>query len=457
MRESSEEWACVEVNDHRVEIVQGAYHCSKRLDIDLSYYSDLDRLAPTEYLDACRTAAAIYAADRGILREDTVDGWTRKIQLKIGVTDSARSEASAILLEQTLSFLTGDYWQISFYESRADLFVFHEKLPDVGGLGSFDAVCLLSGGLDSLIGAIDWLEDNPAGRLLLVGHHDAAGPMQDQNELFSKLSNFYGHRVNLFQPRVGQKPLGPRQSSEHEPRCLEPSCRSRSILFLCLGLLAAGAIGREIPLLVPENGTIGINIPLIAARRGSCSTRTTHPHFVRDFDVWRARFGITNPIINPLALKTKGECLEECRNLALLKQCVPLSVSCGKRGRRQHWTNKQAKSCGYCVPCLFRRAALYKIGSDNENYGIDVFDRSQLSLFTGLKMAEDYTDLLSLLSRHLSTDEVADEIQMNGLMSSDDLVWAQSVVERSLREVHTWISEEGDQLSIQLMNSRLEC
>src|SRR5450759_2670274 len=132
MRDSSEDWACVEVRDSTIEIVQGAYGFSKRLDIDLSNYSDLEHLAPPQYLDACKTAAAIYAADRGVLREDTVDGWTRKIQLKIGVTDPMRSESAANLLTRALNFLTGDSWNVTFYSSCADLFVFHEKLPGVG-------------------------------------------------------------------------------------------------------------------------------------------------------------------------------------------------------------------------------------------------------------------------------------------------------------------------------------
>lgn len=447
MRESSEEWTCVEVGDRTIEIGQNTRHSSRRLDLELSSYSDLDQLPPPQYLDACRIATAIYAADRYVLRHNAADGWARRINLKIAVTDPTRCENSTDLLEQALNFLTGDGWKVSFDSDASYLYTLYEKLPGMNRFDDFSAVCLLSGGLDSLVGAIDWLEDNPAGKLLLVGHHDAAaGPKYDQNRLFRRLLKPYENRVWLLQPRVGQKPAGPEQS-----------CRSRSVLFLCLGLLAARTIGSGVPLLVPENGTIGINIPLIAARRGSCSTRTTHPHFVRDFTSWCENFGITNPIVNPLTRKTKGECLEECRNRVLLQECTSDTVSCGKRGRRQYWVNQRAHSCGYCVPCLFRRAALHRIGLDNgEDYGIDVFDRKQLPLFVGQKMSEDYTDLLSLLSRHLSADELADEIQMNGPMSPDDLSWVQSVVERSLQEVRTWINAKGDPLSIQLMNSRLE-
>ena len=166
---------------------------------------------------------------------------------------------------------------------------------------------------------------------------------------------------------------------------------------------------------------------------------------MHDFGDWCRSMGIRNPIVNPLAQKTKGECLEQCRNQALLRESALDSVSCGKRGRHQYWLNKEARSCGYCIPCLFRRAALQRIGLDNgEDYGVDVLDRTQLPLFAGKKMSEDYADLLSLLSRHLSLNQITDEIQMNGLMSCDDLSWAPEVVQRSLEEVRAWVSINGD-------------
>lgn len=59
----------------------------------------------------------------------------------------------------------------------------------------------------------------------------------------------------------------------------ESTFRSRSLLFFAAGIYVANKISPQCQLIVPENGTISINIPLDSGRRSSCSTRTTHPTF----------------------------------------------------------------------------------------------------------------------------------------------------------------------------------
>ena len=64
----------------------------------------------------------------------------------------------------------------------------------------------------------------------------------------------------------------------------ENTSRGRSLLFLCAALSIAGILGRNVPVYIPENGFIGLNIPLTGGRKGTCSTRTTHPYFLRQFN-----------------------------------------------------------------------------------------------------------------------------------------------------------------------------
>lgn len=59
----------------------------------------------------------------------------------------------------------------------------------------------------------------------------------------------------------------------------ENTSRGRSLLFLCAALSVAGILGENVPVYIPENGFIGLNIPLTGGRKGTCSTRTTHPYF----------------------------------------------------------------------------------------------------------------------------------------------------------------------------------
>jgi len=80
----------------------------------------------------------------------------------------------------------------------------------------------------------------------------------------------------------------------------------------------ASAVDPACPLYVPENGFIGINVPLSASRSGSASTRTTHPHFMALMRQVLDAVGLPNPVVNPYRLATKGEALAASRDPDLL-------------------------------------------------------------------------------------------------------------------------------------------
>src|SRR5262249_17463169 len=66
-------------------------------------------------------------------------------------------------------------------------------------------------------------------------------------------------------------------------------------------------------------------------------------------------------IENPYWNKTKGEMVVACGNRALLNSVVPSTLSCASptKGR---WQRHGTQHCGYCLPCLIRRASLAAIG-----------------------------------------------------------------------------------------------
>jgi hypothetical protein len=69
---------------------------------------------------------------------------------------------------------------------------------------------------------------------------------------------------------------------------------------------------------------------------------------------------------------TKGEMLEQCRNREILTKLFPLTISCARPevGRWQGWATG---ACGYCYPCLMRRAALNRLGWDEaKDYRVDM-------------------------------------------------------------------------------------
>ena len=202
---------------------------------------------------------------------------------------------------------------------------------------------LFSGGLDSFIGAIDYLCINNENRLLVVSHYerDVKGPMSDQDHLFGALSARFPGRIDHFQMRVGLQDAGE-----------EISFRSRSLLFLATGMLAAQSTARDVSLSIPENGPIALNMPLTPTRRGSCSTRTAHPHFLEQLQSIVRRVGLNHQITNPYEFSTKGEMVFRCADLPFLAQHVTATVSCAKAGRKLGWA-AGVRACGTDVTSLF--------------------------------------------------------------------------------------------------------
>jgi hypothetical protein len=221
-------------------------------------------------IELLRFAAGVYCADRTVLREPWPDGWTRGFAVDVPVGDPDAWEAAA--WPATLGFLTGDRWTLRPRRKRV------QAASDPAGL-PVNAVSLFSGGLDSLCGVIDLLEEDPDRRLLLIAHHEGGQASTAQRALHDALTAAYGKRVLLRRMFCRPAPAHPAQA-QPLPDLHEGTTRSRSLLFIAGALAAAAAVGPHVPVYVPENGWIGLNVPLTRARTGSASTRTTHPHFL---------------------------------------------------------------------------------------------------------------------------------------------------------------------------------
>ena len=258
------------------------------------------------------------------------------ISLDIELVEPDPWNTQAAELADALRFLSGDIWYLRFHAGGRAPPNFDPKLTDR------DCACLFSGGLDSLIGAMDLVADKRRPFIISQAFPKEGG-----------VQAYLADRLDLanyrFEGRVIER--------GHEP--YELSSRARSLLFFAYGALAASNLGGE--LIVPENGLISINPPLTHRRIGSLSTRTTHPHFVSSLQAVMNAVGLGVTLINPYAASTKGEMLARCRDPQIAK-LAHLSYSCGK-GKR---LNQQ---CGVCVPCLIRRAAFHSAGlQDHTQY-----------------------------------------------------------------------------------------
>lgn len=408
-------------------------------DLDLPFKKLYERCGIPDYLslDLLVTASLCYVIDKVVPRKSAADNWTREIEVTFPVSAPELWDGVARELETALGFLTGDVWQISFRKPEAALFRLpptrtrRRRRPLIPRMGAATAVCLFSGGLDSLIGAVDLLSGDEKEKVLLVGHYDTAGPASQQKSLFDRIGREYPRRAELLQTRVSHKP----------DAALELTLRSRSLVFMALGVYAARSFGKGVPLYAPENGLIAINVPLTPSRSGSCSTRTMHPFFLGKLESVLGGLGFGNRVINPLQFKTKGECVAECLNQSLLQYLVDTSVSCSHGTRKQHWVRKQANNCGYCVPCIIRRAALHKAGlDDGRRYGIDVCE-GELPSDDERESADDLRAVLDFLRGGKTAAEIAREVRSIAPLSEPGEHTA--TVARGFEEIRALIGDKA--------------
>ncbi|EKD63032.1 MAG: hypothetical protein ACD_51C00361G0014 [uncultured bacterium] len=130
---------------------------------------------------------------------------------------------------------------------------------------------------------------------------------------------------------------------------------------------------------VPENGLIALNIPLDQLRLGSHSTRTTHPFYIARWNEILDLLQIDGHIENPYWDKTKGEMIDSCINKPILRQLLPSSLSCSSPSKGRY-RGYGVQHCGYCIPCLIRRAAIRKgLSADPTTYTVSSLNGQALS------------------------------------------------------------------------------
>jgi len=329
-----------------------------------------------------------YVLDTLSRRKDGVDYWSREFDCTFPVRDCSLWKSQGELLSQMLATLAGDQYRMEWLPAGTmpAQAKHNARIPR-----GFDVVCLFSGGIDSLLGSYQLLQ---AGRrVLLVGHQSEPATAAAQTQVFAHLMRLFPKRASLVQFRVSasqsEQPLFP------IPEGGEDTHRVRSVLFLALAVAVAELAGvREI--YMPENGLIALNPPLELSRLGTCSTRTAHPRFLGQFTALAKALGVfTGTLKNPFLYQSKTDML---RNFdPRLKPALLRSVSCSRPSRYQ---DKHVRHCGYCVPCVYRRAALAACGLDSAaDYAFNAF--TQLDALTVTTRA-DFTSLVRFARRYQS-------------------------------------------------------
>lgn len=379
-------------------------------------------------LDVLYFTSYIYTIDKLILRKNTIDAWSRNINVIIPVQYVNEWSSATEVLENALNFLTGDNWNLTFGQLECPYF--QKDTLDIDDIPSFEYLCLFSGGLDSFVGTIDLIDSQD--NVLLISHFDGAGAKHEwQESLFNSISSSYADKnIALSQFHVIQ---------DGE----EGSTRGRSILFLGLGLYHA--INLNISnLITPENGVISINLPLTPSRTCSNSTKTMHPYFVNKFQSVLSILGINVQLINPYLKKTKGEMLQECRNSTLLSNGVKTTLSCSHSGHTNSWERRNVQNCGYCIPCLIRRASIHAFDSaldSGQDYGNDLLVE-EIGLHSGSDKRRDILALSYFISKNYSEEQLVREIKL--MAPTNDTNELAEMLQRGYNELKELIRTKAD-------------
>lgn len=329
------------------------------------YLSTLGPVPPRN-VDLVRIAVTVLAADRSEKRAGGGSNWNqRHFDLEIPVSAPGPWTSVAPALEHVLAFLSGDKWTLAFTPQ-----------PDNGPVATTAPVAptptrvvLLSGGADSALGAVQ-------SRRLLADSEDHLLLSHFSNTMLPAVQRHVAAEAMRLVPGGGQQHLIV-HLARHTHRAdgtvypSESTTRSRSLLFIALGLAVASL--HQVPLWIPENGFASLNPPLGFERLGSLSTRTTHPTFLQGLSAAAAAAGAHAVIENPFAQLTKGEMFQQA---AEFLDDEPASAflssthSCGLTGQRRH--NIPAKrQCGICFGCVLRRASFTAAGLDDRTDYID--------------------------------------------------------------------------------------
>ena len=431
----SEVFLCLEINGEQ-----------KKVKLNIAHFHSLyDFTKETSSLgfDFFLIAAIVYGTDDLLAREFySYNGWTREIDIEFPVNNIDDWQPAISSLKETLDFLTGDVWNITFRKLEvANLYLpkkrrWKSKIPKYN-YSQIEFVSLFSGGLDSLIGTINELnnlQDDKVG--LLVSHFDPAynGPKNDQNLILTEFQQSFANKYRHIRATVGLS----QRYSDGNKIIRDGNQRSRSILFIGIAAYLLNKVPSLNTILIPENGTISLNHPLTKSRRSSLSTRTTHPYFFKKLQESAQLANLNINLINPFNTETKGKMVAECNNGAVLQITYPLSVSCGKRGHKRYWQNRYAKQCGICMPCIYRRAALHKKGWDNDVYGNDLLTIKNIE-----EAKPDVRALFDYLSTPMSLIDIKRNLLVNGSIEITDLDSYAELVHNSRAEILNWIRDKG--------------
>lgn len=326
--------------------------------------------------DLLDVGAVIYMVDLYAKREKNL---ARRVGILMPVRHPEIWAQAQAQVERTVSFLARDNIGIHFVKRKEH----RDKLRDFSVTPNERCVCLLSGGIDSVAGAV-WAIEH--GLTPLFVSHFAANTLPGiQKSLIGKLSQIYGRKfphvsihVAKSRKRKGRYKLG------RPPRSIIAQ-HLRSFLFLSLAT-AVALESKSSKVYIFENGPGALN-PVFSEAR--INTRSVHPRFLEYFrTLIETVFGVELAIENPFCYQTKGEVA--CHLSSKKFQClIPITNSCWNWYRVPVMAKQlgiqgfNGRYDGKCFQCILRRVAIHhaSLWDKDGTYLIDIFNIFNIGIF----------------------------------------------------------------------------
>lgn len=348
-------------------------------------------------LDLLEIASYVYAADQSKTRGGATfpnngTNWYRQFELSIPVRNEEiwnKPEVSEKLTE-LLRFMADDDYHFIFRKLNQDVprdayFEFDEGTPWFKP----DSILLFSGGLDSLAGAVNELQDTDK-KILLVSHRSVSKIDKPQRDLVS------GLRRHL---NVGSRLLHiPVWVNKQSGITKDANQRSRSFLYASIAAVIASMTGLRI-IKFYENGIISTNLPISGQVIGARASHSTHPQTLRLMsELFTLIFGNKFEVVNPFFFKTKSEVINPLKDSST-RELIQISRSCTKTmsSTRLH------THCGTCSQCIERRIAI--LFNRLEEFDPEVMYQTKLFL-DELKLKEDRMMVESYIRHARSLEEL---------------------------------------------------
>ena len=312
---------------------------------------------PDRHLDLLEMAAYVFAADRlthrGSREAVEYQSWSRSLHFIMKVRDYEfwRQPSVSTALASALRFATGNHnYEFTFQAGHATspTSLFDSESFSMSHDGDL-SIMLFSGGIDSLAGAVQRLEQTSE-HVCLISHVSQVGTIRTQRGLASALQRHYRGRVSPYRFKTHLQGIGRKEETQ----------RSRPFLFGSIAFVLATAFGRD-HFYIYENGVTSLNFSrrddLINAR----ASRTTHPQ-----TVGRLAYLFSMIAERPFLHRNTHLCGTPNLTWWNASNTVDTDTCYLVRYRVVELTiqERNATHCGECFQCLDRRIGIYGAKAD---------------------------------------------------------------------------------------------